>query len=164
MVAAVHQGRKCGYHSARSIRSNMLSTEYGTSTERLTSNRTSASWRGKRVYLREASPSDGPPRFTRSWRPAMHNAPRPHETAAGRGVATREDRPRQVEAGPSLADYSDERTIATTAFRSASLAATLAWSSVPPVLSKVTSFASAPALPLYFSATDAHDGAFLVVW
>src|SRR5450755_4387308 len=59
--------------------------------------------------------------------------------------------------------YFEDSTIATTAFRSASLAATFGWSSVPPVLSRVTSFASAPVLPLYFSATDAHDGAFLVV-
>ena len=49
------------------------------------------------------------------------------------------------------------------AFRSASLAATLLWSSLPPVLSISTILASPSALPLYFSAIEAHDGPFLVL-
>ncbi len=59
--------------------------------------------------------------------------------------------------------YLDERTTAATALRSASLAATFLWSSAPPVLSIVTILLSAAASPLYFCATEAHDGPFLVV-
>src|SRR5678815_5509983 len=60
-------------------------------------------------------------------------------------------------------DYLDERTTAATAFRSASLAATFLWSSPPPVFRRLTILPSAAASPLYFCATEANDGAFLVV-
>src|SRR5678815_4335659 len=53
--------------------------------------------------------------------------------------------------------------MAAIAFRSASLAATFLWSSVPPVLRKLTILPSAPASPLYFVATEPQEGAFLVV-
>ena len=59
--------------------------------------------------------------------------------------------------------YFDASTTATIAFRSASLAATFCDRRAAGLQHVVTSFASAPASPLYFSATEAHDGAFFVV-
>src|SRR6185369_16515773 len=69
------------------------------------------------------------------------------------------------------ADYFDDRTRSTTALMSASLALSfLCWSSSPvlplsgtPVFSICSSLACISGLPLYFSATDAHEGPFFVV-
>src|ERR1700752_5166440 len=94
------------------------------------------------------------------------------DSLSSRRTASRAERVRDTsphrDSGPG---YFDDSTRSTTALMSASLAPSfLCWSSSPvlplsgtPVFSICSSLACISGLPLYFSASDAHDGPFLVV-